>query len=102
MHRKIVSITLNPSIDVTLWTDGLHSDEVNRVTDEMREVGGKGINVSRVLHSFGQDTLCLSVAGQDNCQEFAGFLERESLRYEYMKVEGAVRENLTLRCDGQT
>lgn len=102
MHRSVISVTMNPSIDVTLWSDGLHPDKVNRVMDELREVGGKGINVSRVIHSFGQETLCLSVAGKDNCREFAGYLEHESLRYEFIKVEGAVRENLTLRSDGET
>lgn len=102
MHRSIISVTLNPSIDVTLWLDGLHPDKANRVLDESREVGGKGINVSRVAHSFGQETLCISVAGQDNCREFAGYLEQEDLRYEFIKVDGAVRENLTLRSDGQT
>lgn len=102
MHRSIISVTLNPSIDVTLWLDGLHPDKANRVLDESREVGGKGINVSRVVHSYGQETLCITVAGQDNCKEFAGYLEQESLRYEFIKVDGAVRENLTLRSDGQT
>lgn len=102
MHRSIITVTLNPSIDVTLWLDGLHPDKANHVLDESREVGGKGINVSRVVHSFGQETLCISVAGEDNCREFAGYLEREDLRYEFIKVEGAVRENLTLRSDGQT
>ena len=65
-------------------------------------MGGKGINVSRVVHSFGLETLCIAVAGEDNCREFAGYLEAESLRYEFIKVQGAVRENLTVRCDGQT
>lgn len=102
MHRSVVSITLNPSIDVTLWADGMDPDKANRVERETREVGGKGINVSRVVHSFGLQTLCLSVAGEDNCEEFAQYLEKESLRYEFIKIAGAVRENLTLRWDGQT
>lgn len=102
MHRNVISITLNPSIDVTLWTDSLHPDKANRVINEAHEVGGKGINVSRVMHSFGQETVCLTVAGEDNCREFAGYLEQESLRYEFIKVKGSVRENLTLRSDGQT
>lgn len=102
MHRGIISVTLSPSIDVTLWLDGLRTDEANRVTDEMRGVGGKGINVSRVVQSFGLDNLCLAVAGRDNYSEFCGYLEEEGLRYELLQVEGVVRENLTLRYDEET
>jgi 1-phosphofructokinase family hexose kinase len=102
MHRKIISITLNPSIDVTLWLDGLHLDKANRVERETREMGGKGINVSHTVHSFGLDTLCLTVAGEENSREFASYLERDGLRYELLQTEGAVRENLTLRSEGQT
>lgn len=102
MHRSIICITLNPSIDVTLWTDGLHYDKTNRIVYETRGVGGKGINVSRVAHSFGMQTLCLSVAGKDNCSEFAGYLNQENLKYELIKIDGAVRENLTVRRDEQT
>ena len=102
MHRGIITVTLNPSIDVTLWLDGLRTDEANRVLQESREVGGKGINVSRVIQSFGLDNLCLAVAGKDNYPEFAQFLEKAGLRYEILQVEGVVRENLTLRSDGET
>lgn len=102
MHRGIITVTMNPSIDVTLWLDGMHTDEANHILSESREVGGKGINVSRVIRSFGLDNLCLAVAGRDNMAEFSRFLEEEALRYELLQVDGVVRENLTLRCDGQT
>ncbi len=97
MHCNIISVTLNPSIDVTLWTDGMDRDATNRVLEETREAGGKGINVSRVVQTFGMPNLCLSVVGEDNSDEFAGYLEEESIHYELLKVQGAVRENLTLR-----
>lgn len=97
MHCNIISVTLNPSIDVTLWTDGMDPDATNRVLEEAREAGGKGINVSRVVQAFGMPNLCLSVVGEDNSDEFAGYLEEESIHYELLKVQGAVRENLTLR-----
>jgi len=97
MRCNIISVTLNPSIDVTLWTDGLDFDATNRVLEEAREAGGKGINVSRVVQTFNLPNLCLSVVGEDNSAEFAGYLEQESIHYELLKVQGAVRENLTLR-----
>ena len=102
MRCNIISVTLNPSIDVTLWTDGMDMDATNRVLEETREAGGKGINVSRVVQTFGLPNLCLSVVGEDNSGEFAEYLEKESIHYELLKVQGAVRENLTLRFDEHT
>lgn len=98
----VYTVTLNPSIDVTLWTDDLDRDAVNHVIDEQREAGGKGINVSRVLRSFGVDNLCVALAGEENFDEFTSFLQRAQLRFELMKVGGAVRENLTIRFSDQT
>lgn len=98
----VYTVTLNPSIDVTLWTDDLDRDAVNHVIDERREAGGKGINVSRVLQSFGVDNLCVALAGEENFKEFTGFLQRAQLRFELMEVGGAVRENLTIRYADQT
>ena len=103
MSRKgIITVTLNPSVDVTLWLDGMHPDKANRVLRETREVGGKGINVSRVVRAFGLESLCVTVAGEDNSRELVSFLEADGLHYELVPAEGAVRENLTLRTDGQT
>lgn len=102
MHCNIITVTLNPSIDVTLWTDGMDMDATNRVLEETRDVGGKGINVSRVVRSFGLPNLCLAVVGEDNSAEFAGYLEQETIHYELLKIGGAVRENLTLRHESHT
>ncbi len=102
MRCNIISVTMNPSVDVTLWTDGMDFDATNRVLEEAREAGGKGINVSRVVQTFGLPNLCLSVVGEDNSAEFAGYLEKESIHYELLKVQGAVRENLTLRSGEHT
>lgn len=98
----VYTVTLNPSIDVTLWTDDLDRDAVNHVLDERREAGGKGINVSRVLRSFGVDNVCVALAGEENFSEFTEFLQRAQLRFELMQVGGAVRENLTIRFADQT
>ncbi len=98
----VYTVTLNPSIDVTLWTNDLDRDAVNHVLDERREAGGKGINVSRVLRSFGVDNLCVALAGEENFTEFTEFLQRAQLRFELMRVGGAVRENLTIRFADQT
>lgn len=102
MHKTVYTVTLNPSIDVTLWVDGIDQDAVNHVMDERREAGGKGINVSRVLHAFDVDNLCVALAGEENRQEFSAFLQRDELRFSLLETTGAVRENITLRFGDET
>jgi len=96
-HSKVITVSLNPSIDLTLWTDGLDPDKVNRIVDETRVVAGKGINVSRVIESFGMETLGIAVVGEENYRAVVEELEREAIRYEFIKIPGEVRENITLR-----
>lgn len=102
MSSNIVTITLNPSIDVTLWVNALDRDAVNRVERERREAGGKGINVSRELSMFGVNNLCIAVAGRANSKEFADYLSESHLDYDLVQASGLVRENLTLRYDEET
>lgn len=45
----IVTLTANPSIDVTLDVPTFAIDEVNRATDTRKDPAGKGINVARAL-----------------------------------------------------
>lgn len=102
MGTRILTIALNPSIDVTLWTDGLLPDATNRVTAERREAGGKAINVARVLNTFGQNVVCLAVVGEDNAREFSEYLKSDGLCFELLNIPGMIRENLTLRVGDET
>lgn len=49
----IYTVTLNPSIDYILDVPDLTIGEINRPTHEFLFPGGKGINVSLVLHQLG-------------------------------------------------
>lgn len=48
----ILTITLNPSVDIGYTLDVLQIDEVNRVENASKTAGGKGLNVARVLHQL--------------------------------------------------
>lgn len=102
MSRQIVTVTLSPSIDITLHVDGVDLDKTNRVLAERRDCGGKGINVSRMANLFGVNTTCLAVAGEENRLEFAEFLKKDGIRFDLLPIPGAIRENLTLRFGNQT
>ena len=60
----IYTVTLNPAIDYVVGLDTLTAGAVNRCSRENIEFGGKGINVSRMLHSLGIETTALGfIAG---------------------------------------
>ena len=49
----IYTVTFNPALDYIMYMDGLSVGGVNRVRAAKILCGGKGINVSWVLHNLG-------------------------------------------------
>lgn len=49
----ILTVTLNPSIDISYPLEVLALDRVNRVEAVQKTAGGKGLNVTRVLAETG-------------------------------------------------
>ena len=45
----ILTVTMNPSIDISYPLEELKIDTVNRVAEVSKTAGGKGLNVTRVL-----------------------------------------------------
>ena len=50
----ILTLTLNPSVDISYPLDQFNLDTVNRVSQTSKTAGGKGLNVTRVLSEFGE------------------------------------------------
>lgn len=59
----IITLTANPALDVTYRVERLVPGESHRVTGVRHQAGGKGFNVSRVLHGFGVATRAIGPAG---------------------------------------
>lgn len=60
----IYTLTLNPAVDYHINISGeLMFDEVNRGFGELYRVGGKGLNVSRVLSIFGVKSRAIALLG---------------------------------------
>ncbi|MEI7058247.1 hexose kinase [Nocardioides sp. CCNWLW239] len=61
----ILTVTLNPAIDVTYRLPRLTVGEVHRVAEVTSRLGGKGVNLARVLHQLGEPTCALGIADED-------------------------------------
>lgn len=94
---NIITLTLNPAIDVHLRADALTPSGYNTAHFVRRDSGGKGINVSRALLAFGAESLCYAVLGEDNAKEFAEPVVRAGIDIVYSTVRGRVRENINLQ-----
>lgn len=60
---RIVTVTINPAVDVSTTVDRLEPVRKLRCRAERREPGGGGINVARVINRFGADVVAVYAAG---------------------------------------
>ena len=97
MHQPlVVTLTLNPAVDLSGETERLVPQHKLRCVNERRDPGGGGINVARVLKRLGGHPLAVfPVAGATR-----GRLEKlvgdEGVPYAAISVGGETRENLTV------
>ena len=96
MFDKIITVTMNPALDVTLWLESLDFVEPNETSKEILYAGGKGINISRVLASLGVKAKALGLCGSDNAGRFINLLDSDGVVHDFVFTNGAVRENLTI------
>ena len=60
---RIVTLTVNPAVDVAADAAEVRPVHKIRTFGERYDPGGGGINVARVVHELGGDTLALFAAG---------------------------------------
>src|SRR5579864_7950703 len=58
--------------------------------------GGRGINASRVLHSFGADTLAITTSGGANGDLFEHLLENSGFPADVVHIDEEIRVNFTI------
>ena len=93
----IVTLTLHPAIDRTLWlASPLHPHTLHRTVRVEERAGGKGLNVASVLQELGQEVLAVTVRAGLNGERLAKLLERQALPHRLLEVSGETRECQTL------
>jgi 6-phosphofructokinase 2 len=78
MHN-VLTVTLNPTLDVATSVDQLIDHEKLRCAPEQEQIGGGGINVAQVLHAFGADVQALLTTGGYRGQEIKRHLKDDGL-----------------------
>ena len=94
----IYTVTLNPSLDYTAFTDTVNFGKTNRTKDEYIVPGGKGINISILLSRLGVPTTALGFAGGFTGEKLKDLLKNENINCDFSQINADTRINVKLSC----
>ena len=92
----ILTVTMNPALDLSTSTDKVMDTHKLRCTSAIFHPGGGGINVARVMHRLGGDCLALYPFGGVNGQGLRRLLEQEQVRSHGVAIAGETRESFAV------
>ncbi|OQO71589.1 1-phosphofructokinase [Enterococcus villorum] len=98
----IYTITLNPSIDFIVRVDGLKIGHLNRMKEDFKLPGGKGINVSRILKRIDSNSTALGFLGGFTGNFISDWLKNEAISTSFTTVQSDTRINIKLKSDTET
>lgn len=96
MPHNIVTLTLNPAIDVSTSVDAVVHDDKLRCGPSHYDAGGGGINVARVLKRLGEDPLAIYTAGGPTGDMLTLLLEHEKVSTSQLPIRHFTRESFTV------
>ena len=96
MNDRIVTLTLNPSVDLASDADAVRPVRKVRTRNETFDPGGGGVNVSRVLRELGADTLAVIAAGGVSGRLLEELLGEAGLPHESIPTAGRTRVSYTV------
>ncbi len=92
----IITVTLNPAIDHTLVLPKFVAGDTIRVKSVRSDPGGKGINVSRVIHELGGESLAMGFAPGGLGRYIEQTLNSQGIPCDFLHTKGEVRTNITI------
>lgn len=104
MSARIVTVTLNPAIDMTIGLDHLKRGRVNIGRSVTQEAGGKGVNVAACLADWQVPVVATGLLGDANAELFEALFARKGVVDGFCRVPGSNRTNIKIsdHADGQT
>ena len=96
----ILTVTLNAALDVTYQVPALRLGEAHRPTAVDTRAGGKGINVARVLHALGRETMVTGLVGGEAGAAIRLDVRAAGLRESLFDMAGPSRRTVTIVSDG--
>jgi 6-phosphofructokinase 2 len=95
--RPILTLTMNPAVDVSSSVPVLEPYEKLRCNDVWHHPGGGGINVSRVIGRLGAETIAVFPCGGAMGMLLKHLLVDEGVRHLPIAIAGDTREDFAVR-----
>lgn len=92
----IVTLSLNPTIDMTSETDLVRPTHKIRTSDETFEPGGGGVNVARVIIELGGEATVICPAGGFSGRMLEELLDAVPVQHVIVPIEGNTRISSTV------
>jgi len=94
---RIVTLTVNPALDMAAQAAEVRPVHKIRTFGERYDPGGGGINVARVIHELGGNTLALFAAGGVTGRFVEEMLSQAGVPFSCIPMRGPTRISLTVR-----
>ena len=85
-HAPILTITINPALDVTTSVGRVVAEHKMRCGPTRLDPGGGGINVSRAIRNLGGTSTALFAAGGPTGQAYRELIEDEGVTARAMRA----------------
>jgi 6-phosphofructokinase 2 len=96
MSRPIVTLTLNPAVDLACSAEHVVHTHKVRTSGEHIDPGGGGVNVARVLHALGAETLAVILAGGVTGALIEDLLDEAGVPHRTVRIRGRTRISFTV------
>ena len=93
---RILTLTLNPALDLTVRLARLEPGEVNRSDAVLTHAAGKGVNVAQVLADLGHHVSVGGFLGAANPEAFDALIASRGFGDAFIRVPGETRSNIKI------
>ena len=92
----ILTLTVNPALDRNVTVDRLVFEDRAYILSRNEAPGGRGINASCVIHSFGGETAAVVPSGGSTGARFEQLLDGCGYPVHVVRIDHEIRTNLTI------
>jgi 6-phosphofructokinase 2 len=96
MAQSLITLTLNPALDLAAEANSVVPTHKVRMHNEHADPGGGGVNVARVLHELGCDALAVLAAGGATGRVLEEMLDEAGVRRLSVPIKGQTRVSLNV------